>query len=101
MPFTFCRRIDVGPSIAERVAIRQQEQEALRQSQALGVPVCVTSPKNIVSTPGLIFFLFLNTKSAEPIWHDFAAVADRFDPIDHIIDLNGHIIGMGLSPDHR
>ena len=28
-------------------------------------------------------------------------MADRFDAIDHIIDLHGHIIGMSLSPDHR
>lgn len=76
-PFSFCKRIELGPSLAERVEIRRQTEEALRQAQALGVPI------------------------AEPIWHDFEAVADRFDPIDHIIDLNGHIIGMGLSPDHR
>ncbi|KYQ55678.1 F-box/WD repeat-containing protein 5 [Trachymyrmex zeteki] len=25
----------------------------------------------------------------------------KFDKIDHLIDLHGHIIGMGLSPDHR
>ena len=40
-------------------------------------------------------------KSPEPVWHDYEAVADKFDPIDHVIDLNGHIIGMSLSPDHR
>ena len=38
-PFTFCRRIDVGPSLAERVAIHRQAREALEQSQALGVPL--------------------------------------------------------------
>lgn len=37
----------------------------------------------------------------EPNWLDFDAVAERFDKIDHLIDLHGHIIGMGLSPDHR
>ena len=37
----------------------------------------------------------------EPMWQDYEAVANRFDVIDHIIDLNGHIIGMCLSPDHR
>ncbi|KZC13589.1 F-box/WD repeat-containing protein 5 [Dufourea novaeangliae] len=26
---------------------------------------------------------------------------DKFDKIDHVIDLHGHIVGMGLSPDHR
>lgn len=39
LPFTFCRRIDVGPSLAERVAIRRQVQEAQREAQALGVPL--------------------------------------------------------------
>lgn len=24
-----------------------------------------------------------------------------FDALDHIIDVHGHIIGMGLSPDNR
>ncbi|XP_046635564.1 F-box/WD repeat-containing protein 5-like isoform X1 [Daphnia pulicaria] len=76
-PFTFCNRIDVGPSLAERVAIQRQERQALEESLALGIP------------------------PPEPVWQDFEAVADRFDPIDHIIDLNGHIIGMSLSPDHR
>ncbi|KAK3886739.1 hypothetical protein Pcinc_009117 [Petrolisthes cinctipes] len=37
----------------------------------------------------------------EPNWLDYDSVAERFDNIDHLIDLNGHIIGMGLSPDHR
>lgn len=26
---------------------------------------------------------------------------DRFDSVDHMIELHGHIIGMCLSPDHR
>ncbi|CAA9998973.1 unnamed protein product [Nesidiocoris tenuis] len=26
---------------------------------------------------------------------------DKFDTVDHVIDLHGHIIGLGLSPDHR
>lgn len=37
----------------------------------------------------------------EPDWLDYDAVSDKFDKIDHLIDLHGHIIGMGLSPDHR
>lgn len=24
-----------------------------------------------------------------------------FDALDHVIDVRGHIVGMGLSPDHR
>ncbi|XP_071563307.1 F-box/WD repeat-containing protein 5 isoform X2 [Temnothorax nylanderi] len=34
-------------------------------------------------------------------WLNYESVADKFDKIDHLIDLHGHIIGMGLSPDHR
>lgn len=32
---------------------------------------------------------------------DYDAVSDYFDKADEVIDLHGHIIGMGLSPDHR
>lgn len=38
---------------------------------------------------------------SEPNWLDYDAVCDKFDKVDHVIDLHGHIIGMGLSPDHR
>ncbi|XP_015436103.1 PREDICTED: F-box/WD repeat-containing protein 5 [Dufourea novaeangliae] len=31
---------------------------------------------------------------------DVESIADKFDKIDHVIDLHGHIVGMGLSPDH-
>lgn len=37
----------------------------------------------------------------EPDWSNYAAVSDRFDKIDKLIDLHGQIIGMALSPDHR
>lgn len=39
--------------------------------------------------------------SLDTNWLDYESVADRFDKVDHLIDLHGHIIGMGLSPDHR
>ncbi|XP_034231119.1 F-box/WD repeat-containing protein 5 [Thrips palmi] len=29
------------------------------------------------------------------------AEGTEYDEVDHLIDLHGHIIGMGLSPDHR
>ncbi|EFN62946.1 F-box/WD repeat-containing protein 5 [Camponotus floridanus] len=41
-----------------------------------------------------------STPSVED-WLNYQSVADKFDKIDHSIDLHGHIIGMGLSPDHR
>uniref|UniRef100_A0A6P7H3C8 F-box/WD repeat-containing protein 5 n=1 Tax=Diabrotica virgifera virgifera TaxID=50390 RepID=A0A6P7H3C8_DIAVI len=37
----------------------------------------------------------------DPDWLDFDQVADKFDKVDHLIDLHGHIVGMGLSPDQR
>ncbi|CAL4126189.1 unnamed protein product [Meganyctiphanes norvegica] len=64
--------VEQGPGLRERMMQREQ----LREMRNMG--------------------LF-----QEPNWLDFEAVADRFDTIDHLIDLNGHIIGMGLSPDHR
>ncbi|XP_068216218.1 F-box/WD repeat-containing protein 5 isoform X2 [Palaemon carinicauda] len=70
--FTIPTVLDAGPGLRER--IQQQNQE--RELRNLG--------------------LF-----QEPNWLDYDSVADRFDEIDHLIDLNGHIIGMGLSPDHR
>nr|CAD7205018.1 unnamed protein product [Timema douglasi] len=42
-----------------------------------------------------------NSQQPDPNWLVFEEVADRFDKVDHLIDLHGHIIGMGLSPDHR
>ncbi|XP_034949742.1 F-box/WD repeat-containing protein 5 isoform X2 [Chelonus insularis] len=68
----FPRRLDPGPSLKERLAQRERERER----------------QNSGSRP-------------EPNWLDYDSVAERFDKVDHLIDLHGHIIGMGLSPDHR
>ena len=76
MPFP--RVLDPGPSLRERIAERQRVRERERERVNAGSP-----PR------------------PDPDWLDYAAVADRFDTIDHVIDLHGHIIGMGLSPDHR
>ncbi|KAL7306531.1 hypothetical protein TKK_0001224 [Trichogramma kaykai] len=72
-PVTFPRRLDPGPSLQERLAQRHREREM--QNNGSFRP--------------------------EPNWLDYNSVADKFDKIDHLIDLHGHIIGMGLSPDHR
>ncbi|XP_066582854.1 F-box/WD repeat-containing protein 5 [Prorops nasuta] len=72
---TFPRRLDPGPSLQERIAQRERERKRERERQ--------------------------NSRSVEPNWLDYNSVADRFDKVDHLIDLHGHIIGMGLSPDHR
>ncbi|KAF8766584.1 F-box/WD repeat-containing protein 5-like [Argiope bruennichi] len=39
--------------------------------------------------------------TVSPNWHDEETIMHYFDQVDHLIDLHGHIIGMGLSPDHR
>lgn len=68
----FPKTLERGPSLKERIAIKKQER-MLQNSE----------PR------------------IEPDWLDYEAVADHFDPVDAIIDLHGHILGMGLSPDHR
>lgn len=34
-------------------------------------------------------------------WLDYDSVQDQFNKVDKLIDLHGHVIGMGLSPDQR
>lgn len=70
-PVSFPRKLDPGPSLRERLAERE------REKQNAGLP------------------------RPEPNWLVYEEVADKFDKVDHLIDLHGHIIGMGLSPDHR
>lgn len=36
-----------------------------------------------------------------PVLGEERSSNEFFDPLDHTIDVHGHIIGMGLSPDHR
>lgn len=67
----FPARLDPGPSLRERIEQRERERE--RQNS----------------------YAFITN------WLDYESVADQFDKVDHLIDLHGHIIGMGLSPDHR
>lgn len=42
-----------------------------------------------------------NEQRVDPDWLNYDSVSDRFDKVDKLIDLHGHIIGMALSPDHR
>lgn len=72
-PFHFPKRIDPGPSLKERLLLHERQRELLKS----------------------------NTPPAEPNWLDYESVANKFDKIDHLIDLHGHIVGMALSPDHR
>ncbi|XP_055613874.1 F-box/WD repeat-containing protein 5 isoform X3 [Uranotaenia lowii] len=68
----FPRRLDPGPTLKERIALRERQREMENE-----------------------------TPPVEPNWANYDSVADRFDRVDKLIDLHGHIIGMGLSPDHR
>lgn len=37
----------------------------------------------------------------EPNFVNYHSVVNKYDEVDHILDLHGHIIGMSLSPDNR
>ncbi|XP_068020298.1 F-box/WD repeat-containing protein 5 [Melanerpes formicivorus] len=39
--------------------------------------------------------------TAGPVLGEERRSDEFFDSLDHVIDVHGHIIGMGLSPDHR
>lgn len=68
----FPKTLDPGPSLRERIAAKKREKEEQH-----------------------------NQPRIEPDWWNYESVADKFDKVDKIIDLHGHIIGMALSPDHR
>lgn len=72
-PFKFPKTLDPGPSLKERLILFEQRKEQMRAG----------------SPP------------PDPDWQDYDKVADKFDKVDHLIDLHGHIVGMALSPDHR
>ncbi|CAG9814259.1 unnamed protein product [Phaedon cochleariae] len=72
-PFVFPKTMDLGPSLKERLILFEQRKEQMKSG----------------SPP------------PDPDWLDFDQVSEKFDKIDHLIDLHGHIVGMGLSPDHR
>uniref|UniRef100_A0A2M4BEX7 Putative wd40 domain protein n=1 Tax=Anopheles marajoara TaxID=58244 RepID=A0A2M4BEX7_9DIPT len=86
----FPRRLEPGPSLRERVALREQQRE-------MQVIMGELSREEM----RLQYILQNESPPVEPNWANYEAVADRFDRVDKLIDLHGHIIGMGLSPDHR
>eukprot|EP00099_Drosophila_melanogaster_P018005 NP_608989.1 F-box and WD repeat domain containing 5 [Drosophila melanogaster] len=68
----FPKKLDPGPSLKERIAAKRAAEQQQQQ-----------------------------TPRTDPDWWDYESVKDRFDKVDKVIDLHGHIIGMALSPDHR
>lgn len=68
----FPKKLDPGPTLKERIAAKRAAEQQQQRT-----------PRN------------------DPDWWDYESVKDRFDQVDKVIDLHGHIIGMSLSPDHR
>lgn len=68
----FPKKLDPGPTLKERIAAKRAAEQQQQQE-----------PRN------------------DPDWWDYESVKNRFDQVDKVIDLHGHIIGMSLSPDHR
>lgn len=88
----FPRKLEPGPTIQERLALRQRRRELEAILNSL-------SPEEA----RLQFHHFQNGPDAvaDPDWLNYESVANRFDGVDALIDLEGHIIGLGLSPDNR
>ena len=87
----FPKKLDPGPSLKERIALRERRRE-------LEVIINGLTPEELA-----LQSQFQNSSEprVEPDYTNYDAVQNRFDKIDKLIDLNGHIIGMSLSPDHR
>lgn len=54
--------------------------------------VCVSGIKRIMPD---------QMSTCGPVLGEERSTEEFFDSLDHVIDIHGHIIGMGLSPDHR
>lgn len=89
----FPRKLEPGPSIQERIALRDRR----RELQAL---IDALSPEE-ARMQYQQFPNGIELHRPDPDWLNFDSVASRFDGIDALIDLEGHIIGLGLSPDNR
>lgn len=85
----FPKKLEPGPSIAERIALRERR----RQLEAL---INSLSPDE-----ARLQFQHFHNGPENPDWLNFESVSHRFDGIDALIECDGHIIGLGLSPDNR
>lgn len=86
---SFPKKLEPGPSIKERIALHKRRRELEQLIEQL-------SPDEA----RLQFQPFLN-ELRDPDWGNYESVASRFDKVDALIDLEGHIIGMALSRDHK
>lgn len=88
----FPKKLEPGLSIQERLALRDRR----RELQAL---INSLSPEE--ARLQFQHFQVEGEPRGDPDWLNYDSVASRFDGIDALIDLEGHIIGLGLSPDNR
>jgi F-box and WD-40 domain protein 5 len=88
----FPKKLEPGPSIQERIALRDRRRELEAMINSL-------SPEE--ARLQFQHFALGAEPNPDPDWVNYDAVANRFDSIDALIDLEGHIIGMGLSPCNR
>lgn len=58
-------------------------------------------PLHYFLPPGIKQILPHQMTTAGPVLGEERDSDKFFDSLDHVIDIHGHIIGMGLSPDHR
>ncbi|XP_070493980.1 F-box/WD repeat-containing protein 5-like [Chironomus tepperi] len=86
---SFPKKLEPGPPIKERIALQKRRRELQQIIEQL-------SPEE-----ARLQFQHFPELRADPDWANFDSVSSRFDGVDALIDLEGHIIGMGLSPDHR
>lgn len=86
---SFPKKLDPGPPIKERIALQKRRRELQQLIEQL-------SPEE-----ARLQFQHFPEIRQDPDWANYDSVANRFDGVDALIDLEGHIIGMGLSPDHR
>lgn len=87
----FPKKLDPGPSLKERIALRERQRE-------IEVIINSLTPAELALQSQ---FQNSSERRVEPDYANYAEVQDRFDKVDKLIDLNGHIIGMCLSPCHR
>ncbi|XP_006863738.1 PREDICTED: F-box/WD repeat-containing protein 5 [Chrysochloris asiatica] len=74
-------------------------------------PVAGDSKKYLIFTTGCLTYsphqigikqiLPHQMTTAGPVLGEERGTDEFFDSLDHVIDVHGHVIGMGLSPDHR
>lgn len=84
----FPKKLEPGLSIQERLALRDRRRELEALIQSLSPEEARLQLDGVENHP-------------DPDWLNFSSVASRFDGIDATIDIEGHIIGIALSPDNR